>query len=152
MFNAARIRQYFSKVTPEAQNILSSHDHRKLDLCFVSFAFVACLYCPRAAHILYLFGYRSAAPTINHNSSAPHVCDSDRTADEDTEQIELFVITAYPNIPPAPGMAGGKWNSPLCSVFYEIFPSLFLLTAFILGRLRIIFLHRFSAVTETGAK
>lgn len=46
----------------------------------------------------------------------------DRTADEDTEQIELFVITAYPNtgmpaiILPTLGMAGGKWDSSLRSV------------------------------------
>lgn len=46
----------------------------------------------------------------------------DRTADEDKEQIELFVIAAYPNtrmpaiILPTLGMAGGKWDSSLCSV------------------------------------
>lgn len=64
----------------------------------------------------------------------------DRTADEDTEQIELFVITAYPNtgmpaiILPTLGMAGGKWDSSLCSAilldFYPPPPPLFLLPAF----------------------
>lgn len=79
--------------------------------------------------ISYLFRYGSAAPTINHNSSASYVSDSDRTADEDTEQIELFVIAAYPNtrkpaiIPPALGMAGGKWNSSLCSLILLDFSS-----------------------------
>lgn len=137
MFNAASIKQYFNTWGTECFIFPWSP---KLGLCLASFAFEACLYCPRAEHILYTFGYRSDAPTINHNSSAPRVCDSDRTADEDAEQIELFVITAYPNtrmpaiIPPAPGMAGGKWNSPLCSVILlDFFPSLLLLTAFIFG-------------------
>lgn len=53
----------------------------------------------------------------------------DRTADEDTEQIELFVITAYPNtgmpaiILPTLGMAGGKWDSSLCSaILLDFYP------------------------------
>lgn len=105
-----------------------------MGLCFVSFAFEACLYCPRAEHILYLF----AAPTINHNSAALRVCDSDRTADEDTEQIELFVITAYPNTRmPAIIRQHREWQvengiPPSALLFYWIFPSFFLLTAFIL--------------------
>lgn len=135
MFNAASIKQYFNTWGTECFIFPWSP---KLGLCLASFAFEACLYCPRAEHILYTFGYRSDAPTINHNSSAPRVCDSDRTADEDAEQIELFVITAYPNtgmpaiIPPAPGMAGGKWNSPLCSVILLDFfpPSFFWLHSF----------------------
>lgn len=90
--------------------------------------------------VLYLFGYRSAAPTVNRSSSALRVSDSAGTADEDAEQIELFVIAAYPNtrvpaiIPPALGMAGGKWNSPLCAVILlDLPPPPFLLTPFILG-------------------
>ena len=35
------------------------------------------------------------ASAINHHSVA--LCERDGAADEDTEQIELFVITAYPN-------------------------------------------------------
>lgn len=47
---------------------------------------------------------------------------TDRTADEGRDQIELFVIAAYPNsgmpaiILPRLGMAGGKWDSSPCSV------------------------------------
>lgn len=68
------------------------------------------------------------------------MCERDRTADEDTEQIELFVITAYPNtgmpaiMLPALGMAGGKWDSSLCSSilldFFFFYPFLSLSLAF----------------------
>lgn len=82
----------------------------------------------------------------------------DRTADEDTEQIELFVITAYPNtgmpaiILPTLGKAGGKWDSSLCSVILlDFFSSLILSTAFSDG-LRIIFLRAFMEVMEARAK
>lgn len=58
------------------------------------------------------------------------VCERDRTGDEGTEQIELFVITAYPNtgkpaiILPTLGMTGGKWDSSLCCFILQdgIFP------------------------------
>lgn len=82
----------------------------------------------------------------------------DRTADKDTEQIELFVITAYPNagmpaiILPTLGMAGGKWDSSLCSVILlDFFPPLILSTAFSDG-LSIIFLCAFIEVIEARAK
>ncbi len=82
----------------------------------------------------------------------------DRTADEDTEQIELFVITAYPNtgmpaiILPTLGMAGGKWDSSPCSVILlDFFLTLFFLLLFSDG-VRIIFLHAFMEVTEARAE
>lgn len=86
------------------------------------------------------------------------MCERDRTADEDTEQIELFVITAYPNtgmpaiILPTLGMAGGKWDSSLCSVILlDFFFYPFFFPAFSDG-LRIIFLRAFMEVTEARAK
>lgn len=81
----------------------------------------------------------------------------DRTADEDTEQIELFVITAYPNtgmpaiILPTLGMAGGKWDSSLWSVILLDLSPHILSTAFSAG-LRIIFLPAFMEVMEARAK
>ena len=87
-------------------------------------------------HTIYL-----SRPRLQPLIIIPRLCvrERDRTADEDTEQIELFVITAYPNtgmpaiILPTLGMAGGKWDSSLCSVILLDPPPhtpLFLLPAF----------------------
>lgn len=60
------------------------------------------------------------------------MCERDGTADEDIQQIELFVITAYPNtgrpaiILPALGTAAGEWDSSLRStagLLFSLFPA-----------------------------
>lgn len=85
------------------------------------------------------------------------LCVRDRTADEDTEQIELFVITAYSNtgmpaiILPTLGMAGGKWDSSLCSVILLDFCFTILSPAFSDG-MGMIFLCAFVEVMEARAK
>lgn len=84
------------------------------------------------------------------------MCERDGTADEDTEQIELFVITAYPNtrmpaiILPTLGMAGGKWDSLCFVILLDFFP-LILPPAFFDG-FRIIFLCAFMEVKEVREK
>lgn len=86
------------------------------------------------------------------------MCERDRTADEDTEQIELFVITAYPNtgmpaiILPTLGMAGGKWDSSLCSVISLDFFLFRILSPAFFDGLGIIFLCAFMEVMEMRAE
>lgn len=73
-------------------------------------------------------------------------------------RLKLFVIAAYPNtgmsaiILPTLGMAGGKWDSSLCSPFYYwiFFPLSFFLRLYSDG-MSVIFLHAFSEVTEVRA-
>lgn len=100
--------------------------------------------------------YRACAATINHNSVALCVRATDRTADEDRDQIELFVIAAYPNtgmpaiILPTLGMAGGKWDSSPCSVILlDFFSPSF---SFSTDGLRIIFLCAHLEVAEVKQK
>lgn len=102
----------------------------------------------------------ASASTINHNSEALRVCGRACVQEIEqqmkTQQIELFVITVYPNtgmpaiILPTVGMAGGKWDSSLCSVI--LFFSFFFLPLPILycfsDGMGIIFLCAFMEVTE----
>lgn len=137
---------------------MSSHDHLKMGLCFVSFAFEACLYCPRAQHILYLFdtdlSLRLLIIILQLRVFAIAI----------EQQMKTLSRLSYllSQLIPTPGCLllsrqHREWQvengiPPSALLFYWIFPSLFLLTAFFSRGLRIIFLHRFSEVMETRAK